>query len=52
MPAVSLPLHRTPSGLPIGVMLAARPAEEELLLSLSAQVEAAEPWAGRHPPGW
>jgi amidase len=52
MPAVSLPLHRTPSALPVGVMLAARPAEEELLLSLAAQVEAAAPWADRHPPGW
>jgi len=52
MPAVSLPLHRTPEGLPVGVMLAARPGEEELLLSLSAQVEAAAPWAGRTPPGW
>ena len=52
MPAVSLPLHWTPSGLPVGVMLAARPAEEELLLSLAAQVEAASPWADRHPPGW
>ena len=35
-----------------GVMLAARPGEEELLLSLAAQVEAAAPWADRHPPGW
>ncbi|WP_107704918.1 amidase [Nocardioides allogilvus] len=52
MPAVSLPLHWTPDGLPVGVMLAARPAEEELLLSVSAQVEAAAPWDGRHPPGW
>jgi amidase len=52
MPAVSLPLHWTPTGLPVGVMLAARPAEEELLISLSAQVEAAAPWHGRHPPGW
>jgi amidase len=52
MPAVSLPLHWTPSGLPVGVMLAARPAEEALLLSLSAQVEAAAPWASRRPPGW
>jgi amidase len=52
MPAVSLPLHWTPSGLPVGVMLAARPAEEELLLSLAAQIEAAAPWADRHPPGW
>lgn len=52
MPAVSLPLHQTPGGLPVGVMLAARPAEEELLLALSAQVEAAAPWADRRPPGW
>jgi amidase len=52
MPAVSLPLHWTPAGLPVGVMLAARPAEEELLLSLAAQVEAAAPWHDRHPPGW
>jgi amidase len=52
MPAVSLPLHWTPGGLPVGVMLAARPAEEELLLALAAQVEAAAPWADRRPPGW
>jgi amidase len=52
MPAVSLPLHWTPEGLPVGVMIAARPAEEELLLALSAQVEAAAPWAGRRAPGW
>jgi amidase len=52
MPAVSLPLHWTPDGLPVGVMLAARPAEESLLLSLAAQVEAASPWADRRPPGW
>lgn len=52
MPAVSLPLHWTPDGLPVGVMLAARPAQEELLLSVSAQVEAAAGWAHRRPPGW
>jgi amidase len=52
MPAMSLPLHQTPSGLPVGVMIAARPAEEELLLSVAAQVEAAAPWADHHPPGW
>jgi amidase len=52
MPAVSLPLHQTAAGLPVGVMLAARPAEDELLLSLAAQVEAAAPWHGRRPPGW
>jgi amidase len=52
MPAVSLPLHWTDDGLPVGVMLAARPAHEHLLLSVSAQVEAAAPWRGRRPPCW
>ncbi|HSE69464.1 MAG TPA: amidase [Nocardioidaceae bacterium] len=52
MPAASLPLHVTGDGLPVGVMLAARPAEEHLLLALSAQVEAAAPWADRHPACW
>jgi amidase len=57
MPAISLPLHWTDDGLPVGVMLAARPAEEELLLSLAAQVEAAQAdegaaWTDRRPPGW
>ncbi len=58
MPAISLPTHQTaaspgaPDGLPVGVMLAARPAEEELLLSLAGQVEAAAPWRHRRPPGW
>jgi amidase len=52
MPAASLPLAWTDGGLPVGVMLAARPAEEELLLALCAQVEAAAPWADRRPPGW
>jgi len=52
MPAISLPLHWTAEGLPVGVMLAARPAEEELLLSLAAQVEAAAPWHDRRPQIW
>jgi amidase len=52
MPAASLPLHLTPDGLPVGVMLAARPAQEQLLLSLCAQVEAAVPWHDRRPPCW
>ena len=51
-PAVSLPLHQTRGGLPVGVMLAARPGDEATLLSLSAQVEAAAPWRDRHPPCW
>ena len=52
MPAVSLPLHMTAAGLPVGVMLAGRPAEEHVLLALSAQLEAAAPWSDRKPPCW
>jgi len=51
-PAVSLPLHWSANGLPIGVMLAGRPAQEALLVTLSAQLEDARPWADRRPPGW
>ena len=51
-PAISLPTHWTATGLPVGVMLAARPAEEATLLSLAAQVEAARPWRDRTPPCW
>jgi amidase len=51
-PAVSLPLHQTPDGLPVGVMLAARPGDEATLLALSAQVEVAAPWRDRHPHCW
>jgi amidase len=53
MPAVNLPLHHTgpldgaPQGLPVGVMLAGRPAGEAALLALAAQVEAAAPWQDR-----
>src|SRR6266480_2763004 len=43
-PAVSLPLHWTDGGLPIGVMLAGRMGDEATLISLSAQIEAARPW--------
>jgi amidase len=51
-PAVSVPLYWTETGLPIGSMLVGRPADEATLLSLSAQVEAARPWAHRHPDAW
>jgi amidase len=51
-PAVSLPLHWTSEGLPVGVQLIARPMQESTLMSLSAQVESARPWAHRHPEVW
>lgn len=49
-PAVSLPLHMTPEGLPVGVHLAAGFGADEELIALAAEVEAAAPWAGRRPP--
>ncbi|WP_068110039.1 amidase [Nocardioides dokdonensis] len=52
MPAVSLPLHWSADGLPVGVMLAGRPAGDADLLALAAQVEQAAPWHHRRPPGW
>jgi amidase len=51
-PAVNVPLHWSPDGLPIGVMLVGRPADEATLISLSAQLEEARPWRERHPAMW
>jgi len=51
-PAASMPLHWNDRGLPIGVMLAAKPGDDGRLFSLCAQVEAAAPWAERWPPGF
>jgi amidase len=48
-PAISLPLFHGEDGLPLGVQLAGRPADEATLLSLGAQLEAARPWANRRP---
>ena len=49
-PAISLPLYAYEDGLPLAVQLIGRPAQEGALLALSAQLEAAAPWAGRHAP--
>jgi amidase len=49
-PAISLPLALHSSGLPIGVQIGARPAEEHVLLQLASALEEARPWAGRVPP--
>ena len=51
-PAVSVPLHWSADGLPVGTMLVGRPADEATLIELSAQLEEARPWAHRRPPGW
>jgi amidase len=48
-PAASVPAGVSSEGLPIGVQLVGRPGGEETLLSLSAQLETARPWAERLP---
>ncbi|MFT3709669.1 MAG: amidase family protein [Archangium sp.] len=43
-PAISLPLAKTSSGLPLGVMFGAARGNEKTLLELALQLEAAKPW--------
>jgi amidase len=56
-PAISLPLHwSAPTGdtpsMPIGVQLVAAYGREDVLVRVASQLEAAAPWADRHPPGF
>ena len=50
-PGISLPLHWSGSGLPIGVQFVGRFGDEETLLSLAGQLEQAAPWAGAPAAG-
>jgi amidase len=48
-PAVSLPLHWSDAGLPIGVQLVAAYGREDVLIRVASQLETASPWAQRTP---
>ncbi len=51
-PAVSLPLHWTTSGLPMGAQLVAGMGREDLLIRLAALFEDEIPWRDRRPNVW
>ncbi|HYD50588.1 MAG TPA: amidase family protein, partial [Terriglobales bacterium] len=49
-PAISLPVHRTEGGLPVGAQLVAAYGREDLLIRVAAQLEQALPWRERRAP--
>jgi amidase len=50
LPAMTVPLHWSSMGLPIGVQAIGPPAGDAQLLRLAAQLERARPWHGARPP--
>jgi amidase len=50
LPAITLPVHQTAEGLPMGVQLIGRPGREDVLLSIGAQLERRLRWQHRRPP--
>lgn len=50
LPAITLPVHQTPDGLPMGVQLIGRPGGEATLLAIGAQLERRLRWQDRVPP--
>jgi amidase len=51
-PAASVPAGFSSDGLPIGVQVAGRAADERTVLSICAELERARPWVDHRPPVW
>ena len=51
-PAISLPLHWSADGLPVGLMFTGRFGDEATLFRLAGQLEQARPWIHRKPKVW
>jgi len=47
-PAITVPLHETADGIPVGIQLIGPPGRDDLVISLAAQLEAA---SGKRPRG-
>jgi amidase len=52
LPAITLPVGESESGLPMGVQLIGRPGGEATLLAIGAQLERRFHWDRRHPAVW
>jgi Asp-tRNAAsn/Glu-tRNAGln amidotransferase A subunit and related amidases len=48
-PAINVPLHWNPDGLPIGIQLVGAYGREDVLIRVASQLETAAPWASRTP---
>ena len=51
-PSISVPLHWTPDGLPVGVQIVGPPFGESAMISVAAQLERARPWKQRRHGLW
>ena len=49
-PALSLPLHQSDEGLPVGVQLVGRRHGDEMLLRVAQELQAAADWSACRPP--
>jgi amidase len=52
VPAMTVPLGQSKTGVPIGVQFVAGFGREDILFRLAGQLERAQPWGQRIPPVW